>query len=95
MAEHISARKIYYTIWGLLLFFTALTVFVAFFNLGPFNPIAALAIATTKAILVTLFFMHVKYSTRLTHVVVIAGLFWLGILIVLTLGDYLTRVWPM
>lgn len=94
MSEHIVAKKTYFAVWAALLVGTALTVLVAFFNLGPLNPISALAIATLKAMLVVLYFMHVKYSTRLTKVVVISGAFWLVILIALTLGDYLTRLWP-
>jgi cytochrome c oxidase subunit 4 len=60
---------------------------------GGLNVIAALAIATFKAVLVVLYFMHVRYSTRLTWAVVVAGVFWLGILLVLTFSDYLTRSW--
>ena len=66
---------------------------IAFIDLGPFNVVAALTIAVFKATLVVLFFMHVKYSTRLTWVVVLGSIFWLGIMFVLTIGDYLTRVW--
>ena len=65
----------------------------AFFDLGVFNTPVALTIACTKALLVVLFFMHVRYGTRLTWVVVSAGFFWLGILIVLTMSDYLSRGW--
>jgi cytochrome c oxidase subunit 4 len=72
---------------------TYLTVQIAFFDLGPFNTVAALAIACFKATVVVLFFMHVKYSTRLTWAVVIGSVFWLGILLVLTFSDYLTRPW--
>ena len=68
-------------------------VWVAFIDLGPFNTVVALAIACTKATLVVLFFMHVKYSTRLTWAVVAGSVFWLGILLALTLSDYLTRAW--
>jgi cytochrome c oxidase subunit 4 len=57
------------------------------------NVIAALAIATFKAVLVVLFFMHVKYSTRLTWAVVVGSVFWLGILLALTFADYVTRSW--
>ena len=60
---------------------------------GSLNVIAALTIATCKAVLVVLFFMHVKYSTRLTWAVVLGSIFWLGILLTLTMGDYLTRSW--
>lgn len=57
------------------------------------NPVIALAIATTKALLVILFFMHVRYSSKLTKVTVLAGFFWLGILLVMTMGDYISRGW--
>ena len=93
MSGHILPKRTYYTIYGLLLLCTYLTVQVAYFDLGAGNTIAALAIATFKAVLVILFFMHVKYSTRLTWAVVIGGMFWLGILLALTMTDYLTRGW--
>ena len=93
MASHILPKRVYYTIFAILLFCTYLTVQIAFFDLGAMNTVAALAIATFKAVLVILFFMHVKYSSRLTWAVVIGSVFWLGILLVMTLGDYLTRGW--
>ena len=93
MTGHILPTRIYYTIFSILMLCTFLTVWIAFFDLGPLNTIAALAIAVFKAVLVVLFFMHVKYSTRLTWVVVAGSVFWFGILIVLTLSDYLTRGW--
>ena len=71
----------------------ALTWGIAQFNLGPFNVVAALTIAVSKMLLVILFFMHVRYSTRLTWLFVAAGFIWLLIMIELTLGDYLTRGW--
>ena len=70
MSEHIVPTRVYYTIFGILMLCTYLTVQIAFFDLGPFNTVAALAIAVFKATLVILFFMHVKYSTRLTWAVV-------------------------
>jgi cytochrome c oxidase subunit IV len=91
--DHILPTRIYYTIFGILILCTYLTVQLAFVDLGPLNTIAALVIAVFKATLVVLFFMHVKYSTRLTWAVVIGALFWLGILFTLTMGDYLTRAW--
>ena len=91
--DHILPTRIYYTIFGILILCTYLTVQLAFIDLGPLNTIAALVIAVFKATLVVLFFMHVKYSTRLTWAVVIGALFWLGILFALTMGDYLTRAW--
>jgi cytochrome c oxidase subunit 4 len=93
MAEHILPKRTYYTIFLILAFCTYLTWQVAYFDLGPFNTIAALAIAVFKATLVVLFFMHVRYSTRLTWAVVIGSVFWLGILLVLTMSDYLSRGW--
>jgi cytochrome c oxidase subunit 4 len=93
MPEHIVPTRVYYTIFGVLMLCTYLTVQVAFFDLGAFNIVAALAIAVFKATIVILFFMHVKYSTPLTWVVVVGGLFWLGILLALTFSDYLTRPW--
>jgi cytochrome c oxidase subunit 4 len=81
-------------IGAILLVLTATTVGAAFVNLGPFNPIIALLIATIKATLVILFFMHVKgASEKLTGAVVFSGFFFLAILIALSLADYLTRSW--
>ena len=89
--NHIVSPKIYVTIWLTLLVFTGLTTWVAFQNFGVFNPIIALLIAFTKASLVVLFFMHVKYSPKMIALVVGCGLFFLSILIVLSCSDYLTR----
>jgi len=93
MAAHILPKRVYYTIFAILLFCTYLTVQIAFFDLGRLNAVAALAIAAFKATIVILFFMHVKYSTRLTWVVVLGSIFWFGILVTLTMADYLTRAW--
>jgi cytochrome c oxidase subunit 4 len=93
MSEHIVPRRTYFLIFGALMLFTAITVGVAFLDLGPMNTVVALAIACTKATLVVLFFMHVKYSSRLTWAVVVGSVFWLGIMLALTMGDYLTRGW--
>jgi cytochrome c oxidase subunit 4 len=93
MSEHVVSRKIYLTIFGALMVLTALTVWVANFDLGPWNAIVALTIAVMKATLVVLYFMHVRYSSRLTWVFIFAGLFWLIILFSFTLSDYLTRGW--
>jgi len=91
--EHILPARTYYTIYVLLLACTYLTWQVAFFDLGAMNTVAALTIAVFKAVIVVLFFMHVKYSTRLTGIVVIGSVFWLGILLALLSSDYLTRAW--
>jgi cytochrome c oxidase subunit 4 len=93
--EHTSRSQGFYIRIGILLLaLTATTVGAAFVNLGPFNPVIALLIATIKATLVVLFFMHVKgASEKLTGVVIVSGLFFLGILLSLSLADYLTRSW--
>ena len=91
-----SPLKTYFTVWGALLLGTYLTYRVAFIDLGPFNPVVALVIATTKALLVALFFMHLRNaSERLLKVVVTSTLFFLAILILLTLTDYVSRPWTI
>lgn len=92
MAEHVSSPKMYVMVFLALMVLTVATVAVAYQDLGVLNDVVALAIAMTKALLVVLFFMHVKYSTRMTALTAVAGLIWLGILIGLTLNDYLTRM---
>jgi cytochrome c oxidase subunit IV len=89
--DHILPKRLYYTIFAVLMLCTYLTVQISFFDLGRLNAVAALTIAAVKATLVVLFFMHVRYSSRLTWLVVIGAVFWLGILLALTSGDYLTR----
>jgi cytochrome c oxidase subunit IV len=91
--HHIVSPKIYLTIFLALLVGTAVTVGVSFLDLGVFNPIVALFIAATKMTLVVLFFMHVKYSTKLTKLTVISGLFMFLALISMTLADYISRAW--
>ena len=91
MSGHISPKSTYYTIFGLLMVLTAVTVAVAFVNLGALNFPVAIAIAITKASLVVLFFMHVKYSSQLTKLFVSMAFFFLMILFGLTMTDYLSR----
>ncbi len=91
MAEHIIPNRTYVLIYVVLLICTYLTWQVAYFDLGRLNTVAALAIAVFKALLVVLFFMHAKYSSRLTWVVIGAGIFWLLLLLSLTMSDYATR----
>jgi len=94
MSEHISSVRLYLGIWLALLAATGLTVFAAFQDLGPFNAIVALGIATLKATLVVLFFMHVKYaSEKMTKLTIVTAIFFFLILLTLTLADYLTRLW--
>jgi cytochrome c oxidase subunit IV len=93
MSEHIVPKRVYYAIFATLLILTGVTIAVAFIDLGPFNNVVAMTIAVFKATLVVLYFMHVRYSTRLTWIVVGAGLFWFAIMVTLTFADYLTRGW--
>ncbi len=93
MPEHIVPKRIYFAICGILLLFTFVTWRVALIDLGRLNVVVALVIAFFKATLVALFFMHVRYSPRRTQLVVVAGIFWLGIMMLLTMSDYLTRAW--
>ena len=93
MSGHVSPKSLYITIFVALMVFTAITIAVSFINLGPFNFPVALSIAIVKATLVILFFMHVKYSSRLTKLVIGTGFFFLLVLFTLTLTDYLTRGW--
>lgn len=88
---HFVSPRSYVTIFLALIVLTAVTVGVAFVNLGPFNTLVALVIACTKMMFVVLYFMHVRYSSRLTWAVVAGGFFWLALLLGMTMADYLTR----
>ena len=89
--HHIVPVKIYAAILVALLVGTAATVWVASTDLGPLNIVVALAIAIVKATLVVLFFMHLKYSEKLTWVFAGASIFWLVLLVGITMADYFTR----
>ena len=95
MSEHIVSKKLYFGIFAALMVLTVLTVVVANIDLGGniLNTVVALTIAVCKALLVVLYFMHVRYSSRLTWVFVGAGFFWLAIMVALTFSDYATRSW--
>lgn len=97
MSEHIVQRSTYFVIFGALMVGTALTVLAAFLDMDRVfpgaNTVVALTIAVVKGTLVVLYFMHVRYSTRLTWVIVVAGFFWLLIMFALTLSDYISRAW--
>jgi cytochrome c oxidase subunit IV len=93
MSQHIAPQRTYYLVFATLLLLTLVTVEVAFFDFGLLSIYLALLIATGKALFVILYFMHVRYSPRLTWVFAGAGFFWLTILIALTLSDFLTRNW--
>ena len=88
------SAKVYLSVFAALLGFTALTTGIAFVDLGRIGNISvALTIAVIKAVLVMLYFMHLRYSSHLTIVFASAGVFWLGIMLVLTLSDYVSRGW--
>jgi cytochrome c oxidase subunit 4 len=91
--SHVATKTSYVAIFLTLMALTAITVAAAFLNLGLFNATVALGIATIKATLVVLFFMHVKYSSRLTKLTVVSGFFFLAILLLLTMADYASREW--
>jgi len=93
MPERIVPVKVYAKVLGALLVLTAATCAISFIDMGKLNTVVAVVIAFVKASLVALIFMHLRYSRRLMRIVLVAGLFWLGILIALTMGDYLTRGW--
>jgi cytochrome c oxidase subunit IV len=98
MSEHIVPVRTYLLVFAALCMLTITTYFAATIDMEkafsthfPLNSLVALTIAVTKAVLVILFFMHVKYSSRMTRVVVIAGFFWLGIMLTITMSDYFFR----
>jgi cytochrome c oxidase subunit IV len=96
MAEHhVVSWRLYVFIFVALAVLTAITVFAAGVDFGPFNTVIALTIASLKATLVILFFMHMRWSPRLTTLVLFAGFVFLAILILLTVSDYISRPWPI
>jgi cytochrome c oxidase subunit 4 len=93
MSAHVAPKTMYYAVFLALIVGTGLTVLAAFFDMGAMNNVVMLTIAIVKASLVILFFMHVRWSTRLTWVVVASGFFWLLIMFGLTMTDYFSRGW--
>jgi cytochrome c oxidase subunit IV len=91
VSEHVVSPRIYLVILCALLLGTFLTVEAAVRDFGPWNIVIALAIATSKAVLVILYFMHARYSTKRTQLVIVCSIFWLAILLALTASDYMTR----
>ena len=92
MAEHVVSRKTYIVVWVALMALMVLTAGLSRIDLGEWSTVVAMVIAVIKALLVILFFMHVRYEDqKITWVVVIAGFFWLGILLALSMTDYLIR----
>jgi cytochrome c oxidase subunit 4 len=93
MSQQIEPTRTYVTVFVSLIGLTLLTTGVAFIDLGPFNTVVAMAIAFFKMSLVILYFMHVRHSGGLVRIAVVAGFFWLALLIGLTMSDYQTRSW--
>ena len=93
MSGHVTPIKVYLTIFMTLMVLTAVTIVVAYVNLGQWNKVLALGIASFKATLVVLYFMHVKYASRMTRLIVVSGFFFLMILLSLTMVDYGSRMW--
>ncbi len=90
-SEHIVSPVVYIVIFFALITGTSVTVWAAFQNFAQFNIVIALGIATMKATLVVLYFMHARYSTKRTQLVIVCAIFWLAIMLALTLSDYQTR----
>jgi cytochrome c oxidase subunit IV len=93
MSGHVAPKSMYYMVFLALMIGTGLTVAAAFVDMGALNNVVMLVIACVKATLVILFFMHVRWGTRLTWVTVASGVFWLLILFGLTMTDYMSRGW--
>ena len=93
MAQHIVSRSVYFAVFAALIILALATTGLAYLDLGRANTVLAMTIAVTKAVLVVLYFMHVRYGTRLTWVFAGAGFCWLAIMLGLTLSDYLSRGW--
>lgn len=92
MSETVVAKKTYILVWVALMFFTALTAGLSYLNLGEWSGLIAILIASTKALLVALFFMHLRYEhQKMAWIVALAGFFWLSILFSLSMTDYATR----
>ena len=90
-AEHVVPPTIYLAIFGALMLGTATTVWAAYQNFGNFNIMIAIGIATVKATLVVLYFMHARYASKRTKLMILSGMFWLAIMLSMTLSDYGTR----
>jgi cytochrome c oxidase subunit IV len=93
--HHIVTPRVYLLIFGALMLGTGLTVGASYIDMGEWNPVIALAIACTKAVLVILFFMHIKYSSRVMKLTVASGFFTFLVLITMTLSDYISRAWGL
>jgi len=92
-SQHVVPVRVYVAVFATLLVMTAATTVISSIDLGPWNTVVALGIAVFKAALVVLFFMHAKYSPRVTHMAILAGLFWLALLLLITFSDFASRGW--
>jgi cytochrome c oxidase subunit IV len=93
VSVHVVPLRIYFAVFACLMILTTVTVVVAYYDLGALNTIVALVIAVTKATLVILYFMHVRYSPSLTKLVVAGSFLWLFIMLSITMSDYVSRGW--
>jgi len=91
--HHVASKPLYYAVFGALIIGTVLTVLAAKVDMGAFNNVVMLTIAITKATLVILYFMHVRWGSRLTWVIVGSSFFWLLIMFTFTMMDYMSRGW--
>ena len=91
--HHIVPKSVYFLVFAALIALTWVTAIVSTIDLGPLNIYVALSIAIFKASLVVLFFMHVKYGTRLTKMIILCGLYWLLLLLFIAMADLWTRGW--
>ena len=93
MSQHVVPTRVYYGVFAALMVLTGVTTWIAYVDLGRFNIYVAMTIAVIKASLVVLFFMHVRYSSKLTKTIVASGVFWLMIMFLMTMSDLATRGW--
>ncbi|HEX5503409.1 MAG TPA: cytochrome C oxidase subunit IV family protein [Thermomicrobiales bacterium] len=93
ITQRVVPVGVYVAVWVALMCLLGGTIVASLFDLGLFNPVIALLIAAAKGLLIIFFFMHVKYAGRLVFVFAAAGFFWLGILMVLSMSDYVSRTW--
>jgi len=91
--HHIAPLKTYFSVFGTLMVLTVVTVWVAFFDLGAFNILVAMTIASVKAYVVVLYFMHVKYSPKIIGLTAAAGFIWFFLMLALTIADFASRGW--
>lgn len=93
--NRIVSPRIYFGVFAALLLLTGVNVGVSYLHLGAFNGAIALTIAVVEAVLVILFFMHVRYSSRVLKLTVVAGIFTLAVLLTMSMSDYISRAWGL